>query len=192
MKLNRILAGLAVLALLTPLAGFAAGTFQTLPGIGASSYCAAFVTGTTGQICAQTIPAGPTLFLGSELAPMDIYAPGVTSSLGGAQTAFVNINQLGQGPIIDQTTVATAQTIPNSTPWYFLDGAQAAAFTVTMPAVAIEGQIVRIVCESATAGVLTVAGNTGQTVKNNPAAACVVGTTYSFRYVAASATWFRF
>jgi hypothetical protein len=97
--------------------------------------------------------------------------------------------------MIDLTTVATTQTIPVNTPFYFLDGAQGSALTVTMPATAVEGQIQRVVCEAATVGTLTVAANTSvvtQVVKGNPAAACVAGVGYAWRYQASNLTWYRF
>jgi hypothetical protein len=183
---------------------YSAGMYQTLPIIGGSSYCASTVTGTgglsgvtgtgqgtTGSICGQTVPAGPATFVGTEVAPVDIYAPGTSSSAGGAQTALVNLTQLGQGPMIDLTTVATTQTIPVNTPFYFLDGAQGSALTVTMPLSAVEGQIQRIICEASTVGTLTVAANTGQTLKGNPNAACVAGVGYAWRYQASNTTWYR-
>lgn len=187
-------------------AAWAAGLWSTLPILGGSSYCAAIVgagasqAGTTGQgagsvgsggtYCAQTVPAGPSTFAGTEVTAVDIFAPGTVSNTP-TTSALVSLLQLGQGPMVDQTTVATA-TIPNATPFYFLDGAQGSAFTITMPASAVEGQIQRIVCTAATVGVLTVAANSGQTLKNNPNAACVAGVGYAWRYQASNSTWYRF
>ena len=201
-----ILASAGAIALsLASVGAYSAGMYQTLPVIGGAAYCASAIGSPTGQtgitgtaggtgagyVCGQTVPAGPALFLGSEVVPMDIYAPGTSSYLGGAQTALTNITQLGQGPMVDLTTVATAQTIPLNTPFYFLDGAQGSALTVTMPASAVEGQIQNVVCEAATVGTLTVAANTGQTLKANPAAACVAGVGYQWRYQASNTTWYR-
>ena len=201
-----ILASAGAIALsLASVGAYSAGMYQTLPVIGGAAYCASTIgsptgqtgiTGTaggnsTGSVCGQTVPAGPAVFAGSEVVPMDIYAPGTSSYLGGAPTALTNITQLGQGPTIDLTTVGTAQTIPNNTPWYFLDGAQGSALTVTMPAVAVEGQFQNVVCEAATVGTLTVAANTGQTLKVNPNTACVAGVAYQWRYVASNTTWYR-
>ena len=204
---KRHIAGAAMVAASVSFVGVAAyagGSFQTLPVIGGSSYCASTVTGTgglggttgqgqgtVGSICGQTVPAGPTVFSGAEVAPFDLYAPGTSTSNGGPQTALVNITQLGQGPMLDVTSPATA-TIPANTPYYFLDGAQGSAFTITMPASAVEGQIQRVVCEAATVGTLTVAANSGQTLKGNPNAACVAGVGYSWRYQASNTTWYRF
>jgi hypothetical protein len=210
MKKLRV-AALAALALavVAPVASWGYGMWSTLPGIGQSSYCASTVSGVTlpasqgnygvlpgstqgtGQgPCAQTVPAGSPTFAGTEYAPFDVGPLGSTASTPPA-TQAVSILQLGQGPMIDLTSVGTSQTIPNSTPWYFLDGAQGSALTVTMPASAIEGQIQRVICEAATVGTLTVAANTGQTLKGNPNAACVAGVGYAWRYQASNTTWYR-
>jgi hypothetical protein len=206
MKVSKIVAIGALAALVCGGAGaIAAGSFSTLPQIGGASYCATTLTGagglsgitgagqsTVGSICAQTVPAGPTTFAGTEYFPVDIYALGAATQVGGPQTAVVSLGQLGQGPMVDLTTVAVSQTIAANSPWLFLDGAQGSAFTVTMPAVAIEGAIQHIVCEAATVGALTVAANAGQTVKLSPGVACVAGVTYNWRYQASNSTWYRF
>jgi hypothetical protein len=171
----------------------AAGLWDNFVQIGQSSFCATYATTAAGQACVQFVPAGPATFSGNEYSAYDLNQQGTTGvTAGGAQTASVGIVQLGQGPMIDLTTVGTAQTIPNNTPFYFLDGAQGSALTVTMPAVAIEGQIQRVVCEAATVGVLTVAANTNQTLKGNPNAACTAGVGYAWRYQASNTTWYRF
>lgn len=193
-------------ALLSTAAAYAGGLWQTLPVVGGAAYCASTVSGTgalsgttgqgqgtTGSICAQTVPAGPAVFSGKEVAPFDLNTPGAQVTAGGAATALINIQQLGQGTFLDNTTVATA-TIPAGTVFYSLDGTQASAFTITMPVAVVDGQFQEIICTAATAGVLTVAANTSvvtQVIKNNPNAACVAGTVYKWRYNAANLTWFR-
>jgi hypothetical protein len=170
---------------------YGAGGWFGLPQIGGPSYCISQTTpggpGTT-PVCTSTAPAGPTAFTGTEMVPTDITGNVATTPA----TAYTALVQLGQGPMIDLTTVGTAQTIPNATPFYFLDGAQASALTVTMPPNPVEGQIQNVVCESATVGALTVAANTGQTLKGNPAAACVAGVGYRWRYQLSTTTWYRF
>lgn len=202
-RIAGLLAGSALLA--APSIAFAGGSFQTLPGIGAPSFCASTVTGTgslggttgqgqgtTGSICAQTVPAGPATFTGTEITNMDLYAPG-TSNGNPVQTASANIQQLGQGAFLDVASPATA-TIPAGVVFYSLDGAQASAFTITMPVAVVDGQFQEVICTAATVGALTVAANTSvvtQVVKNNPGTACVAGTVYKWRYNAANLTWFR-
>lgn len=74
-------------------AAIAAGNYLTYPIVGQSSFCASTVTGTTpggstgqgqgttGSICAQTIPAGPPTLTGSELIPADTSAAGPTQTV---------------------------------------------------------------------------------------------------------------
>lgn len=187
-------AGFAVTiaAILAIPASKAAGYWDNWPQVGQSSFCATYATTSAGQTCVLSIPAGPSVFTGFEYFPADVNQAGTAGSQsGGAQSATINIQQLGQGPMVDITSPASA-TIPAQMPWYFLDGAQASAFTITMPAVAIEGQIQHVVCEAATVGALTVAANSNQTLKGNPSAACVAGTTYNWRYQSSNSTWYRF
>jgi len=183
-----IAAGAALVA--TAGVALAVGLWPGIPLLGGAAYCVNSVNG----VCQANAPAGNPLFLGSEAVPVDTYgANQATNSQGVNQaTQLVALTQLGQGPMVDQTTVGTTQTIPNNTPFFFLDGAQASALTVTMPASAVEGQIQRIVCTAATVGTLTVAANTGQTLKNNPNAACTAGVGYAWRYQASNTTWYRF
>ena len=201
------LAGLSALAFAAAsVIAIAGGSFQMLPVLGGASYCSGGIgspqgqttaTGTgggssTGFVCNVTVPAGPATFAGTEVVPADINTPGTQTYNGGNSTVDISVVQLGQGPIVDQTTVGTTQTIPNNTPFFFLDGAQGSALTVTMPAAAVEGQIQHVVCEAATVGTLTVSANTGQTLKGNPNAACTAGVGYAWRYQASNTTWYRF
>ncbi len=79
-----VAASLAVGMLITPAAVFAAGNWSTLPQAEQPSFCGSTVTGTgglggitgqgqgtTGSICGQTIPAGPTSITGNETIPAD-------------------------------------------------------------------------------------------------------------------------
>ena len=166
---------------------FANGIFEGLPLVGGGTYCVSTINGT----CQQYAPAGPSAITGNEVAPANV-GPLGTNVPSGADWALFSITQLGNGAAVDLTTVGTSQTIPANTPFYYLDGAQGSALTVTMPAAPIDGQIQRVICEAATVGVLTVAANTGQTLKNNPNAACVAGVSYSWRYTASNTTWYRF
>lgn len=204
MKRFRVLAaaGVAVVVALST-AVYAAGLWSTLPIIGGAAYCTGTVTGTgnlggiTGQgqgtigsICGLNEPAGPATFSGTEMIPLDLLAPG-TQSQGPQTSAIINITQLGQGPYVDQGSPTTA-TIPNNTPFYFVDGAQSSNFTLTMPPNPIEGQIQRVTCEHSTSGTLHVSANSNQTLNGDPAAACSTYNTYSWRYLAASSYWYRF
>lgn len=195
---NGLLAGAVVVAGI--LTAHAAGLWSNFPQIGGSSFCTSYnsnspsVGGVTGQTgvgtCVQTVPAGPPTFAGTEYAPFDIGPLGGSSNVV-PNTAVVSIVQLGQGQYLDVTSPTTA-TIPNNTPFYLIDGTQGSAYTITMPAAPVEGQIQRVTCETATVGALTVAANTGQSLKNNPSTACVAGTSYAWRWMATNTTWYRF
>ncbi len=195
----------AVFALIAGPTAWAAGMWWGWPQIGGAAYCtgysqyptAATVPGTQagGAVCNSTAPAGPTLFSGTEAFPVDLYgtAPASTQVNTFPTSAYVSLTQVGQGPYVVNTAPATTQTIPNNTPWYIIQGGDASGWTVVMPSAPVEGQIQRIVCGFTTAGTLTVAANTSQTVVGNPNAVCTVGTAgFQFRYVAASTTWYRF
>jgi hypothetical protein len=215
--LRRTAFAAAILAAIAAPVAYGAGMFSTLPGIGGASYCASTVTGVTlpaaqgpfgvspGStqgtgvgICGQTVPAGPAVFAGTEVVPFDVQAPGTSATAGGAQTALVNVNQLGQGPVVDNNVAGATQTIPNGTQWFVLDTNTPATVTVTLPAVAVEGQEVHVVCGIAIATTLTISPNTSQTIKAGPAAgACAAGAVFGFRFVAAANgalvanTWLR-
>lgn len=188
MKLTRLKAGLLAAALLTVGSGLALanGMFFNLPTLGGAAYCALYAG--DGVTCEGYVPAGPTTFSGKELVPADTQLANGNQP----QTVRIPIEALGNGPLLDVTTVGTTQTIPANTPFYMLDGAQGSALTVTMPAAPTDGYIQHVVCTAATVGTLTVAANTNQTLKNNPNAACVAGVGYAWRYQASSTTWFRF
>lgn len=183
--------------LVSGVVALAAGSFSTLPLIGGASYCASTVSGTgalsgvtgTGQgtlgsLCAQTVPAGPATFAGTEYVPMDIGPIGSTSSPGSSpQTAIVNINQLGQGTVFDSTAAAAA-TIPANAQFFVLDTGTATTFAATMPAVAVEGQIQHITCFIAVSVAFSVVANTGQTMKGPAPATCTAGQAFAWRFSA--------
>ncbi len=195
----------AFLALIASPVAYAAGLWWGLPLFGTAAYCtgysqyptAATVPGTQagGAVCNSTAPAGPLLFSGTETFPTDVYGAAAPSAQTNTAPSVVNMPlvTLGQGPYVVNIAPTTTQTIPNNTPWYIIQGGDASGWTVVMPSAPIEGQIQRIVCGFTTAGTLTVAANTSQTVVGNPNAVCTVGTAgFAFRYVAASTTWYRF
>jgi hypothetical protein len=204
-----LLAGAAILASSN---AFAGGSFQTLPGIGYPSYCASTVTGTgslggitgtgqgsTGSICAQTVPAGPSTFGGTEVGIVDLFTPGTSASAGGAsagptQTAFMSLPQLAQGGVVDLTTVASTTMGPGVV-YLMVDGTDASAYTITLPANPVEGQFAVVVCTQTTVGNLTIAANAAPastTLKPAfSAAACTAGTAFKYRYGAAANAWFK-
>lgn len=169
---------------LTTVSGVAiAGMWNTqFPQMGGASYCGT----TVNNSCTSTIPAGPSDFSGNETLPMDT---GLAQGQN-PQTVKVRSEAFGQGALSKVTSPATA-TIPDNTPLYVLSGAQGSAFTITMPASPSGGDIQRIICDAATVGTMTVAANTGQTLRNNPNVACTAGVGYSWVYNKTATTWYR-
>ncbi len=205
MKRLRLIAVVgAVFALITSPVAYAAGLWWGLPLFGTAAYCtgysqyptAATVPGTQagGAVCNSTAPAGPALFSGTETFPTDVFGAAAPSAQTNTAPSVVNMPlvTLGQGPYAVTTAPAATQTIAANTPWYIIQGGQASSWTITLPAAPIEGQIQHIVCAFTTAGTLTVAANTSQTLVGNPNTTCAAGTAWQFRYVAASTTWYRF
>lgn len=211
---------------------YSGGLWQTWVGIGAASYCASTVTGTgslggitgqgqgsTGSICAQTVPAGPTVFNGTEIAPVDLYTPGTNVTSGGPQSAYVALPQLGQGAvqILSNWTSGATVSMNNNTVFMFVQpltpqGASSAV-TIALPTTPVEGQIARIDCVTSTyVGSVTVIAATGYALLPNYTTPQSCGATaslttggwnsFNFRLVAAttpttsgvntSPTWYRF
>ena len=187
-----------------------AGMWSNLTGIGVGSFCVSTQTGTgalsgitgTGQgtlgsLCAQTTPAGPATFAGTEYFPVDIGPLGTGSQAGGASTSTVGINQLGQGTIVDSVASGAAVTIPANAQFFTLDTGTAATVAATMPAGAVEGQIQHLLCGVAVGTALSVVGNTSQTIKGNTPATCTAGQAFAWRFSAVANglivanTWLR-
>lgn len=97
-KSRLIAAGIAMLAAGT--IAYGAGNYENYPIVGQPAFCTATVTGagapfggatgqgqgTTGSICAQTVPQGPTGTTGEELANVDL-----NSGNGNGPTQSVNV-----------------------------------------------------------------------------------------------------
>lgn len=188
-----LLSGVALLVA-APLVAIAGGSFQTLPVIGGPSYCASQVTGATGQICGQTVPAGPPAFTGNEVTNFDTSTPGTTTSAP-PQSALASILQLGQGASVLLGNAGGSVTMAFGTGFLFVDGTEASAFTVTLPASPVEGQFAEVSCATATAGAMTVAANSVPAsttlLPAFSAAVCTAGNTFKYRYSASSNVWFK-
>ncbi len=163
--------------------------WMPFPILGGSSFCAS----TVNNSCTLTIPAGPTDWTGKETIPTDTNntPPPSQQYAGGVQTVKAPAVAFGAGALVVVASPVTA-TIPGGTPYYVLSGAQGSAFTITMPATPVGGHVQRILCDASTVGALTVAANTGQTLKNNPNTGCVAGVGYSWVYNQTATTWYRF
>lgn len=200
---------------------YAAGLWSTLPIIGGASYCASYVTGTgnlggitgqgqgtIGQICGQTVPAGPPALTGTEMLPADLLTPG-TSSSGPTTSAILPVTALGNGygNTVVNTTTGTGQNpvVANGVSTYIYAGAGTATLaTLTFPPNPMQNQKFCIV--DAGAGVLTltslVAGTSGQnfagTTPTSLPVQTAVGTagtatlgTNCWLYNVANTTWYR-
>lgn len=201
---------------------FAAGSFSTLPIIGGASYCASTVSGTgslggitnqgqgtTGSICAQTVPAGPPALTGTEVIPADLFTPGTTQAAAGQpQTAIIPVTALGNGyggTVVNTTTGAQSPVVANGISTYIYAGAGTATFTTfTFPPNPMQNQKLCIV--DAGTGIVTLSsllvGTTGQVfVGTTPTSLPVmtaVGTagtvtlgTNCWLYNVSNTTWYR-
>lgn len=196
MKRARIalVAGLSLVA--TTLA-YAAGMWGTLPIIGGASYCAGYATGTTGQVCNVTVPAGPTALTGSELIPADTgLASGQTP-----QTALIPVGRLGAGPTTYSAAVnGDSVTITNNTRRLMITPAGTiAGFTLVFPAAttltAADNQLFGF-CTTQIVTSLTVTAGSGTTVSNAPTAMLVPVATgaascVEWVYRLSNTTWYR-
>lgn len=218
-RLRLIAAGLGLLIAAGP--ALAAGVFWGLPQIGGAAYCAGMsvlspiATGgiplTAAQVaaaqalglvnCNTQAPAGPALFQGTSVVPVDIYGPQAVAPAPNTYptSVYVGLNQMGQGRyqfLSASAGTAAANTIPDNVSWHFVAFPdQTSAFTIKMPPNPVEGQIQHVVCANATTGTMTVAANTSvvtQVLIGNPNAQCVAGVGYKWRYAAATLTWYRF
>jgi len=180
------------LTALTATAAYAAGLWPNLPVVGGASYCSGYSTGTNGQVCGPTVPAGPSAVTGSETIPAD------TNKANGAnpQTVRMTMAALNALPI---SYVAGSITAANSLSPTVLQGGviitAASALsptTVQLPPAAMDGQQFRI---SATQNIATLTVNASDATVSNAPTALTVSTTgsygYQFRYRASTDTWYR-
>lgn len=167
---------------------YAGGSFQGFPLVGGDGATNCLSFGNNG-VCNQYQPAGPAVVPPGSTFPADTNIQGGGSNAN-PSTVNIPVTSIGLGSIVVTTSPATA-TIANGTNYYILNGAQGSAFTLTTPSAPTPNQLLTITCQAATVGALTVAANTGQTLANNPAAACVAGVVYAWVWDATNATWRR-
>jgi hypothetical protein len=202
--LKGMIAAFGLMAVVAAPMAWAAGLWSTLPIVGGASFCASTVTGagglggitgqgqaSTGSICAQTVPAGPATLTGAELFPADT---GLGNNGNVPATAVVTTCQLGGGSLTVLSPAAGntgTLVIPNQTCFYVIDGAGTiSAFTYTMPANPLDGQILRISSKVAVS-TLTLQANTGQTLLGAPTSASANSAVGAWIYRAANTTWYR-
>ena len=202
--------GLAAL-MLSSAALWAAGNWSTLPIVGGAAFCASTVTGTgglggitgqgqgtTGSICGQTVPIGPTIVTGTELIPAD------TNLTGGAppQTVVLSLGSLNAFPL-SVTTVLTNNTnnlsATNIMGGYILHAASASAIStvnLSLPPNPIDGQQFALSSDQTvtTLAVVPSITPTGTTITNRPTVitnSTTVAYGYRFVYNAAANNWYR-
>lgn len=200
--MNRTRKGLIATLMLVAVTSltWAAGNWSTLPIVGGSSFCASTVTGTgslggitgqgqgsTGSICAQTVPAGPPSLTGAEQFPADTKLTGSAPP----QTVVVTTCQLGAGAYSLVSATAGADTIANQICYYIIDGLGAvAALTITMPSAPLDGQLLRI-SSRITVSSLTMSAAAGQTLLGGATSATANTSTGGWIYRATNTSWYR-
>lgn len=189
--LRSIGVGLAALIVSSAIA-VGAGLFPGFPIVSGASYCNGYATGTSGQVCIQTVPAGPSL-TGNELIPADTQLASGQSP----QTVLVPSRVLGGGAATYYTaTNATNYTVSNLTGKLILTPASTlTTTTLTLPAAAdlLDGQSLELSSTATLTAVVITAGS-GTSISNTPTALTVSTTGaygYKFIYRASNTTWYR-
>lgn len=186
----------------------AAGNYSTYPIVGGASFCASTVTGastfggntgqgqaTNGSVCAQTVPAGPSIVTGSELIPAD------TGLANGAppQTVTLTLGSLNALPLLVSTiptnVTATVSASNISGGVVFHSTATVTAATITLPAAPIDGQQYAIQSDQTiTTLVVTATAASGASIQKAPTVITPSTTaSYGYRYLynAALNSWLR-
>jgi hypothetical protein len=190
--MKRLALGLAALVAVVGIA-VAAGQFPGYPIVGGASYCGGFSTGTTGQVCTVTVPAGPSVVTGNEHIPADTGLPSGQQP----QTVVLGMASLNALPLTVATVVSAATTTltsTNTTGGYILKSTGTmTSVTINLPPAPIDGQQFAL---SGNFGVTTLAmaATSPATVSNSPTAMTVSTTAsygYRFAYSAANTIWYR-
>jgi hypothetical protein len=159
----------------------AAVGIAALIAVGSGVYAAQFVVPTAGAVGVQHLNQG-------DLVP---YAAG---GIGGVPTPYADAGLVG-GTLHEQDVVPlTAFTITpnNNTTLLFLNPAGTLATgTITFPASPGSAQAFCWLSSQTQTGV-TMTANTGQSVVGTAVTAGVAGTSYCWRYIGATATWYRY
>lgn len=206
-------AAVAVTALLiTSSTLWAAGNWSTLPIVEGSSYCASTVSGTgslsgitgqgqgtTGSICAQTVPAGPLAITGNEVIPADLNNPATISATNGGvspQTGLIQMANLNALPLTVSTVPTfstTSLSATNLTGGFILHStATVTAVTISLPAAPIDGQQFAIAADQTiTTLVVTSAAATISKAPTILTASTTAPYNYRFMYNAAGTNWYR-
>lgn len=194
MKLSRIGMGIAALVA-TVLTASAAGMFNNLPVVGASStaYCALYAG--DGTTCSGYVPAGPSIISGNELIPADTQLSGGSSP----QTVRIKPASLGVGPYqyTAPLTGASVTVLPTSRRLIVQPAGTISALTVVFPAATllVDNQTLGL-CSTQIVTTLTLTAGAGSTILNGPTALAVppatgAGTCYEWVYRLTNTSWYR-
>lgn len=196
--MKRITSRVALAAMLTLLPLLAAAQmWSNLPIIGGAAYCAGYSTGTTGQICNVTVPAGPTALTGAETVAVDTNL----SQGRSPQTVKASIQTLGAGPTV-YTVPETGASITIAAVdrrHVVIPAATIAALTFVTPTAtaltAYDNKLLGI-CTTQIVTTLTLTAGSGTTIANGPTALLVpvatgAGSCVEWVYRKSNTTWYR-
>lgn len=190
-----IVAAVAAALIASLAVAVADGYFPNFPIVGGASYCGGYATGTTGQVCNQTVPAGPTALTGNETVIADTHLGSGQSP----QTVAIDVSSLGAGPTQYSVPVAAGSiTIAAGTRQVIIEPAGTlATLTLVFPAAAslTEGQRFGF-CTTQIITALTITNGSGATVVNPPSAMAVPNllgqaSCVEWVYVASTTKWYR-
>lgn len=165
------------------------------PIVSGGSYCAGYSTGTSGQVCVTTVPAGPTAMTGNELVPADT---GLASGQS-PQSVLFKPATLGAGPYqyAAPLTGASLTLTAQQRRLVLQPAGTIAALTVVFPAATglTDNQLMGL-CSTQIVTALTLTAGAGTTILNGPTALAVppatgAGTCYEWVYRAENTSWYR-
>lgn len=173
---------------------YAQGLFPTLPIVGGSSFCGGFATGTSGQVCTTTVPAGPTATTGDETIPADTNL----ASGRAPQSVAMSMRALNAAPITYNLCAAAAcgtVTIGNNSGGVLFDYTTTiTSATVNLPVSPMDGQRVTIASPYTITTLAVVAGAGTSLAVTTPTvltASTTVPQGYEFMYVASTTKWYK-
>lgn len=187
--------GLTILAILACAAlPVAAQMWGPYPILGGASYCYSVQNAAGQNVCANTVPAGPSMS-GLETFPADTNPTVQTQQ----QTVKVPFTAVGLGPYVYNAPLTGASiTLTAQQRRLIIDpSGTIAALTVVFPAATalIDGQLVNM-CSTQIVTSLTLTAGSGTTILNPPTAMVVPVTTgaascFGWIYRTANTSWYR-
>lgn len=192
-RLRSLVAGALAVAI-TSLVAVAAGYFPNFPIVGGASYCGGYSTGTSGQVCTTTVPAGPTAIPPGTLIPAD-----TSLSQGQApQTVSLPLRAIRAAPVtFNKCAAAACGTITlasNSGGVMLAYSTTIDSATVVLPDDPMDGQQA-VIGASNTVTSLTVTAPSGTSLAVTTPTVLTASTTvpqgYRYMYDASTTKWYR-